>query len=80
MADGTKLEGTLVRKNDFLIVLNAARRYAQVDGAGRCRARVDVKDPQEAHKKMVIAIDDATNTNMYDVTAYLWTSNKGHLM
>ena len=73
MADGSKLEGTLVRADDFLIVINlpdgTRRSMARVNGV----PRVDVKDPQEAHKKMVLAIDDATNANMYDLTAYLWT-------
>lgn len=73
LADGSKLEGTLVRADDFLIVINlpdgTRRSMARSNGV----PRVDIKDPQEAHKKMVLAIDDATNANMYDITAYLWT-------
>ena len=73
MADGSKLEGTLVRADDFLIVINlpdgTRRSMARVNGV----PRVEVKDPQEAHKKMVLEIDDPKNANMYDITAYLWT-------
>jgi cytochrome c oxidase cbb3-type subunit 3 len=73
LADGSKLEGTLVRKDDFLVVLTLA------DGTRRSLARnngipkVDVKDPREAHKKMVLQLDDPENKKMHDLTAYLWT-------
>jgi cytochrome c553 len=75
MADGSKLEGTLVRKNDFLVVLTlpdgTRRSIARNDGI----PRVDVKDPQEAHKNvaMKLAFDDPDNKKMHDITAYLWT-------
>jgi hypothetical protein len=35
--------------------------------------KVEVKDPNEAHKKMVLALDDPENKNLHDVTAYLAT-------
>ena len=73
MADGSKLDrhagaqGRLARHPD------AARRHAQVDGAHDGVPKVDVTDPQAAHKKMVLELDDPTNKKMHDVTAYLWT-------
>jgi mono/diheme cytochrome c family protein len=75
MANGTKVEGTLVRKSDWLVILNLP------DGTRKSIARdpatglpkVEVKDPQEAHKKMVLALDDPDNKKMHDVTAYLST-------
>ena len=75
MADGSKVEGTLMRKTDWLVVLLMA------DGTRKTIPRnpdtglpkVEVKDPQEAHKKMVLELDDATNKKMYDITAYLWS-------
>ena len=73
LADGSKLEGTLVRKDDFLVV------FTLPDGTRKSMARnngmpkVDVKDPREAHKKMVLQLDDPENKKMHDVTAYLWT-------
>jgi len=73
MPDGKKLEGKLVRKDDFLVILTLA------DGTRKSIARngdvpkVEVKDPNEAHKKMVLALDDPENKNMHDVTAYLAT-------
>jgi cytochrome c oxidase cbb3-type subunit 3 len=73
MADGSKLEGTLVRKDDFLVILMLT------DGTRKSMARnngipkVDVKDPNEAHKALVLELDDDANKTMHDVTAYLAT-------
>jgi mono/diheme cytochrome c family protein len=72
MADGSKLQGTLVRKDDWLVILTLP------DGTRKSMARtagmkIDVTDPQAAHKKMVLELDDPTNKKMHDVTAYLWT-------
>ena len=73
MQNGQKIEGTLVSENDFLGVLSLS------DGARRCIAinycvpKVEVEDPQAAHKKMVMDLDDPHDKNMHDVTAYLAT-------
>ena len=70
LANGEKLEGTLVRKDDFIVTL------MQKDGTRRSIARdgdtpkVEVHDPYEAHKKMVPTL---TDNDMHDVTAYLAT-------
>jgi cytochrome c oxidase cbb3-type subunit 3 len=73
MADGSKLEGKLVRKDDFLVILTlldgTRRSIARHDGV----PKVQVKDPNEAHKKMALALDDPENKNLHDVTAYLAT-------
>ena len=73
MADGSKLEGTLERKTDWLVILRMP------DGTRRSMRRendvprVEVKDPNEAHKKMALMMDDPNNKNMHDITAYLAT-------
>jgi cytochrome c oxidase cbb3-type subunit 3 len=75
LADGSKLEGTLVRKDDFLVVITLP------DGTRKSMARsngipkVDVKDPGEAHKSMAMKLifDDPDNKKMHDITAYLWS-------
>src|SRR5262245_13758553 len=73
MADGSKLEGTLIRRDDFLVV------FTLPDGTRKSIARnngvpkVDVKDPKDAHKMMVLQLDDPENKKMHDITAYLWT-------
>jgi mono/diheme cytochrome c family protein len=72
LADGSKLQGTLVRKDDWLVILTLT------DGTRKSMARtpamkIDVTDRSDAHKKMVLELDDPTNKKMHDVTAYLWT-------
>ena len=73
MADGSKLEGTLVRKDDFLVILmlpdGTRKSIARNDGI----PKVDVKDPKDPHKTMVLELDDPENKKMHDVTAYLST-------
>jgi len=70
LSNGQKLEGTLIRKDDFIVTLTLA------DGTRRSIARngevpkVEVHDPDEAHKKLVPTLDDK---DMHDVTAYLAT-------
>jgi len=73
MTDGSKLEGKLVRRDDFIVILTLAdgtrRSIARHDGV----PKVEVKDPNEAHKKMVLELDDPENKNLHDMTAYLAT-------
>jgi cytochrome c oxidase cbb3-type subunit III len=73
MADGSKLEGKLVRKDDFIVILTlpdgTRRSIARHDGV----PKVEIKDPNEAHKNMVLQLDDPENKNLHDVTAYLAT-------
>jgi mono/diheme cytochrome c family protein len=75
MADGSKVEGTLIRKTDWLVILllpdGTRKSIARNPDTGL--PKVDVKDPAEAHKKMVIELDDPANKKMHDITAYLWT-------
>ncbi len=70
LADGQKLEGVLIHKDDFIVTLRLAdgtRKSIALDGD---RPRVEVHDPNEAHKKLVPALND---NDMHDVTAYLAT-------
>jgi cytochrome c oxidase cbb3-type subunit 3 len=73
LANGQKLEGRLVRKDDFLVVLTLADGTRKSIERDNGVPRVDVKDPQEAHKKMVLVMDDPDNKNLHDITAYLAT-------
>ena len=75
MTDGSKIEGSLIRKTDWLVILllpdGTRKSIARSPDTGL--PKVDVKDPADAHKKMVLELDDATNKKMHDITAYLWT-------
>ena len=73
MPDGKKLTGKLVRKDDFLVILTLADGTRKSIPRNGDTPKVDVKDPNEAHKKMILALDDPENKNMHDVTAYLAT-------
>jgi cytochrome c oxidase cbb3-type subunit III len=70
LANGQKLEGTLIRKDDFIVTLTLA------DGTRKSITRngevpkVEVHDPDEAHKKLVPNLEDK---DMHDVTAFLAT-------
>jgi cytochrome c oxidase cbb3-type subunit 3 len=73
MQNGQKIEGAVVRNDDFLVILtlpDGTRRYLPIENGW---PKVDVEDPQAAHKKMVLELDDPHNKNMHDVTAYLAT-------
>jgi cytochrome c oxidase cbb3-type subunit III len=69
-ASGARVEGRLVRIDDFIVVL------MQEDGTRRTFLRkgnepqVDVRDPSEAHRALVPTLADK---DMHNVTAYLWT-------
>lgn len=70
-ADGHKVEGTLVRKDDFLVTLimaNGDRRSISLDAGGV--AKVEVHDPLEAHRQLASTLDEK---DMHNVTAYLAT-------
>lgn len=73
MADGEKIEGKIVRKDDFILILTLADGTRQSIPVDNGVPKVDVKDPQAAHKKMVLLLDDPDNKNMHDITAYLAT-------
>jgi hypothetical protein len=68
--DGQRLEGELVREDDFIVTLILP------DGARKSIARngdlpkVEVHDPDAAHKKMILTLADK---DMHNVTAYLAT-------
>jgi cytochrome c oxidase cbb3-type subunit III len=70
LADGQKVEGVLIRGDDFIVTLRLA------DGTRRSIARngdeptIRVHDPYEAHKRLAPTLDDK---DMHDVTAYLAT-------
>ncbi len=75
MPNGEKIEGRVVRRDDFIVILTLAdgtRKSIPLDAPGPA-PKVEVKDPQAAHKEMVLKLDDPDNKNMHDVTAFLWT-------
>ena len=70
LPSGEKVEGRLLRIDDFLVTVGLA------DGTTRTFRRdgdvptVEIKDPLEGHRDLLLVLTDA---NMHDVTAYLAT-------
>jgi cytochrome c oxidase cbb3-type subunit III len=75
LADGSKLEGTLVREDDFLVVLilpdGTRRSMARTNGV----PRVEIKDPKAGHVDAIVKLahEDMQNKMLHDITAYLWS-------
>ena len=69
-AGGPTVEGRLARIDDFIVAVTLAdgtRRTFVRTGAD---PKIEISDPAEAHRKMVMALADK---DMHNVTAYLWT-------
>jgi cytochrome c oxidase cbb3-type subunit 3 len=69
-APGQKVEGALVRLDDFYVVVEVAdgsQRTFRRDGE---RPPVDIRDPLEVHKQLLPAY---TDSDIHNVTAYLVT-------
>jgi len=73
MPDGEKIEGSLVRNDDFLVILRLADGTRTSIPRDNGVPKVDVKDPQQDHKNMARLMDDPDDKNMHDITAYLAT-------
>ena len=75
LADGSKLEGTLVREDDFLVVLllpdGTRKSMARANGV----PKVEIKDPRAGHVDAIVKLahEDMQNRMLHDITAYLWT-------
>jgi cytochrome c oxidase cbb3-type subunit III len=70
MRNGQKIEGTLLQQNEFVVTLveqDGTRRTIDRDANV---ASVVVDDPGQAHKDLVLTLDDK---DMHNVTAYLAT-------
>lgn len=70
-AGGQTVEGRLARIDDFLVtVLQADGTRRTFPRTGAADPKVEVNDPGDAHRKLVMALADR---DMHNVTAYLWT-------
>jgi cytochrome c oxidase cbb3-type subunit 3 len=75
LADGTKLEGTLLREDDFLVTLLLPDGTRKVMARTNGVPRVEIKDPKAGHVAAIVKLahDDKQNDLLHDITAYLWT-------
>jgi cytochrome c oxidase cbb3-type subunit 3 len=69
-APGQQVEGTLVRLDDFYVVVELADGTQRTFRRSGDRPVVDVRDPLEPHKQL---LPTYTDRDIHDVTAYLVT-------
>ena len=75
LADGSKLQGTLVREDNFIVTLmlpdGTRRTMTRSNGV----PRVEVSDVRAPHVDAIVKLaqEDMKSTMMHDITAYLWS-------
>ncbi len=69
-ASGAAVEGRLARIDDFTVSVLTADGTRRTFLRNGTDPRIEISDPAEAHRKLVIALADK---DMHNVTAYLWT-------
>ena len=70
LPSGEKVEGRLVRIDDFFVALTLADGTIRSFTRNGARPRVDVRDPLEPHRALLTVY---TDKDMHDVTAFLAT-------
>jgi cytochrome c oxidase cbb3-type subunit 3 len=70
LASGQKVEGTLVRIDDFLVSLTDATGYTRTLVRDGDTPKVEVHDPLESHNQL---LPKYTDKQIHDITAYLVT-------
>jgi cytochrome c oxidase cbb3-type subunit 3 len=68
--DGQKVDGRLVRSDDFLITLRLADNRTQSFRRDGDKPKVEILDPMQTHRDLLAVY---TDKDMHDVTAYLAT-------
>jgi cytochrome c oxidase cbb3-type subunit 3 len=69
-AGGPTVEGRLVRIDDFTVSVMMADGTRRTFARNGAEPKVEINDPADAHRKLVMAL---TDKDMHNVTAYLWT-------
>jgi cytochrome c oxidase cbb3-type subunit III len=67
---GQKVEGRLERIDDFIVVLTQADGTSQSIRRDGDAPKIEIRDPLETHKKLLLVL---TDTDIHNVTAYLAT-------
>ena len=70
LPDGTKVEGRLVRIDDFLVTLPRCRRASALSAERATVRKVEIHDPLQPHKEL---LPEYTDKDIHDLTAYLVT-------
>jgi cytochrome c oxidase cbb3-type subunit III len=70
LPSGEKVQGPLVRYDDFIVILTDADGYVRSFRRDGDRPKVEIHDPLEGHRTLLSVY---TEKDMHDVTAYLVT-------
>jgi cytochrome c oxidase cbb3-type subunit 3 len=70
LPSGEKVEGRLVRVDDFLVTIALEDGTTRTIRRNGDEPKVEIRDPREGHSTLLAAL---TNSNMHDLTAYLST-------
>jgi cytochrome c oxidase cbb3-type subunit 3 len=75
MADGSKLQGILVREDNFIVTLQMPDGTRRVMARSNGVPKVDVTDVRAPHVDAIVKLahDDTKSNLMHDITAYLWS-------
>jgi cytochrome c oxidase cbb3-type subunit 3 len=75
MADGSKVQGTLVREDNFIVTLQMADGTRRVMSRSNGVPKVEVTDVRAPHVDAIVKLahDDTKSNLMHDITAYLWS-------
>jgi cytochrome c oxidase cbb3-type subunit 3 len=70
LQNGQKVEGSLNRIDDFIVILNMPDGGTQSFRRNGDVPKVDIRDPRAAHRNL---LPDYTDRDIHNVTAYLVT-------
>jgi len=75
LADGSKLQGTLVREDNFIVTLMLPDGTRKTMARSNGVPKVEAKDAKAPHVDAIVKLaqDDTKSTMMHDITAYLWS-------
>lgn len=75
MADGSKVQGTLVREDNFIVTLQMPDGSRRVMTRSNGVPRVEVTDVRAPHVDAIVKLahEDTKSNLMHDITAYLWS-------
>ena len=75
MADGSKVQGILVREDNFIVTLQMPDGTRRVITRSNGVPKVEVTDVRAPHVDAIVKLaqDDTKSNLMHDITAYLWS-------
>jgi hypothetical protein len=75
LGDGSKLEGTLIREDNFIVALMLPDGTRRTMSRSNGIPKVEVRDMKAPHVDAIVKLaqEDTQSNMMHDITAYLWS-------